>query len=495
MPPTRKRKHTALDAVEATPPEKRTRRTKPAPPKPVSNPKQDSRKSATKRKTRGKPVPLSDSEAEIEPTRDNDEPLKVVNISSSSEPESDSILASQTRKPRRKLAAAVASDSEEDGSNKYPKKRLRRVRPAPMSDAEVDEDMGSVSDQGGNPAVKQDSDNDSDDLELPPQPSSSRPTEKQRKNQALERYAQARKNRSSPAPVPATAVKEEEDDDEAESDLDMWEQLSPVPELDGEIGVGDNSAQLDDESFIVDEDDDADVVNDALGAMRYAHREIEEHFAVFVEYIVAINSDPDFLSTIEGNDKASYESAVTALKRHIDPLANAIVLSTWKAPFIATLNLRPILNDTFPCEGGDCHACWTRGKYSCDANGSYIISTRKGVYDPKTFRDISEKKKKIKYSKQTQFENNAEARNLPYPPKFPLTVGVRCYNRALAYHEARHYLYDVSTKVQEEMEKLCEENEELADDPNALFQEMQEQEIISKVSPRILFPAFRPTRR
>jgi hypothetical protein len=45
------------------------------------------------------------------------------------------------------------------------------------------------------------------------------------------------------------------------------------------------------------------------------------------------------------------------------------------------------------------------------------------------------------------------------------------------------------------MEKLCEENEELADDPNALFQEMQEQEIISKVSPRILFPAFRPTRR
>jgi hypothetical protein len=182
----------------------------------------------------------------------------------------------------------------------------------------------------------------------------------------------------------------------------MWEQLSPVPELDGEIGVGDNSAQLDDESFIVYQDDDADVVNDALGAMRYAHREIEEHFAVFVEYIVAINSDPDFLSTIEGNDsacnsflifsanfavlEASYESAVTALKRHIDPLANAIVLSTWKAPFIATLNLRPILNDTFPCEGGDCHACWTRGKYSCDANGSYIISTRKGVYDPKTFQ-------------------------------------------------------------------------------------------------------------
>jgi hypothetical protein len=40
--------------------------------------------------------------------------------------------------------------------------------------------------------------------------------------------------------------------------------------------------------------------------------------------------------------------------------------------------------------------------------------------------------KKIKYGKATQFENNAEARNLPYPPGFQLVIGQRCFNRALA---------------------------------------------------------------
>ncbi|KAF8191478.1 hypothetical protein K438DRAFT_891524 [Mycena galopus ATCC 62051] len=231
------------------------------------------------------------------------------------------------------------------------------------------------------------------------------------------------------------------------------------------------------DTFIVDEDEgDADA-NAALERMRYSSRELDEHFAVFVEYIIALHSDPEYLSTATEDEKEYFDTAVNALRRHLDPLADSMTLSTWKAPFIATLNLRPVLEDGLSTEGtGDCHACWTRGMYACDISGAYTISTKKGIYDHDTFEDKPEKK--IKYGKATQFENNAEARSLPYPPSFELIIGQRCFNRALAYHEARHYMYIISVKVKDKIQSLCEDDAELEKDPNALLEAMKEEHYI-----------------
>ncbi|KAJ7778612.1 hypothetical protein DFH07DRAFT_535175 [Mycena maculata] len=402
---------------------------------------------------------------------------------------SGAVASPPKRRATRKIE--VPSDSDEEEATAA-RKRLRRVKSSPV-DAESDSDTNaprkgrlrrkSDSEEGVEEPAKDDlvleSDDDPEDLALPVQPTSSKPTRKQLNASALERYAKARKNKSSPAPVPAGAAHEDKEED-------MWREFTPIPEVeDDEEEEEEDGEELEmenpEESFIVEENDgDADADADAaLDLMRYATRELDEHFAVFVEYIIAL-SDPEYLSTATADEKEYFETAVTALKRHIGPLADSMTLSTWKAPFIATLNLRPRLRDGVSCEGsGDCHACWTRGMYSCDLGGSYTLSTHKGIYDPNTFQDLPEKK--IKYGKATQFENNAEARSLPYPPRFELIIGKRCFNRALAYHDARHYLYGVSVRVKEKINSLCEDDPNLEEDPNALLQAMKEEDFITKL--------------
>ncbi|KAJ7491204.1 hypothetical protein FB451DRAFT_634280 [Mycena latifolia] len=429
--PRTKRKRTNVNAaadvestsLESPPPKKRARRV------PKSQP-QESDLSDTGVKPRWPLKPISDSELAPKKARRVKSPPPVANQNSDSEADgaSDSVPSPRKRRARPKIA--VPSDSEEDEGKNSPK-RLRRVKSPPV---DVESDPPTKSPRRGRLHRKSeeravehilDSDDDPEDLALPVQPTSSKPTRKQLKSSALERYAKARKNKSSPAPVPADAVDEEEED--------LFREFTPIPEIDSEesdaeqVDVEDNP----EESFIVDEDEEDADADAALDRMRYSHRELDEHFAVFVEYIVALDSDPEYLSTATEDEKEYFATAVTALRRHIDSLADSMTLSTWKAPFIATLNLRPVLADGISCDGNDnCHACWTRGMYACDVSGSYIISTKKGIYDPKTFQDVPEKK--IKYGKATSFENNAEARNLPYPPRFELIIGARCFNRALA---------------------------------------------------------------
>ncbi|KAJ7611603.1 hypothetical protein FB45DRAFT_1118682 [Roridomyces roridus] len=377
------------------------------------------------------------------------------NVSGESDDEDASDVV-PARKARRNIE--IASDSDEDERPK----RLRRAK------LEKDSDDESDSPQKGRLQRKSehvlDSDDDPEDLALPAAPTSSQPTRKELKSNALARYAKARKNKSSPAPVPSDAGHENEEEEEEDE------------------GEDDGSEDLDqaEEGFIVEEneqdaDDDA---NAALDIMRYSQRELDEHFTVFVEYIIALHSDPGYLSTATEQEKQYFETAVIALKRHINPLADSIVHSHWKAPFMATLDLRPSLKDGLVCDGsGNCHACWTRGKFSCDLSSSYELSTNKGIYDHSTFQDLPEKK--IKYSRQTSFENNAEARNLPYPPGFTLVIGARCFNRALAYHAARHYLYHIAVQVREKIKSLCEDDPELGDDPNAVFKKMKDEEFLT----------------
>nr|GAT59376.1 predicted protein [Mycena chlorophos] len=211
--------------------------------------------------------------------------------------------------------------------------------------------------------------------------------------------------------------------------------------------------------------------------MRYTHRDLEENFGIFVEYMVLLNADPKWRETASEDDKEYYATAVAALRKNIEPLADTMLHTTWKAPFIATLQLRPVLQDGVSCDRtGNCHACWTRGMYSCDVSGSYELSTRKGTYDQDTFQ----KKKEVglKYGTQTSFENNAEARNLPYPPKFKLYIGARCFKRATAYHEVRHCLYNYSVRVKERIEGLCEENSDLEGNVKAQLEALKEENFI-----------------
>ncbi|KAJ6606380.1 hypothetical protein DFH09DRAFT_7295 [Mycena vulgaris] len=488
--PRTKRKRTGADAAaeveptpESPPPKKRARRVAKQPP---IVPMQESDLSeaedleAVDRKPRRRLKALSDEEEVMLAPRKKARRVKSP-TPQDSDSEAEGASDSLPRKRRAPGRIAVLSDSEEGGGSDGPnRKRLRRAK-SPSPDVESDSPMKSPPRKGRlhrkpDPEVLElDSDDDPEDLALPVQPTSSKPTKKQLKSSALERYAKARKNKSSPAPVPADASDEEKANG-------LFREFTPIPEVDSEESDAEEEEVVDnpEESFIVDEDEgDADAdANEALDRMRYSHRELDEHFAVFIEYIIALDSDPEYLSTATEDEKEYFGTAVTALRRHIDSLADSMTLSTWKAPFIATLNLRPILADGVACQGNDdCHACWTRGMYSCDLSGSYALSTQKGIYDPQTFQDLPEKK--MKYGRATKFANNAEARNLPYPPRFELVIGKRCFHRALAYHEARHCLYGVSIRVKEKTKALCEENAELANDPNALLEAMKEEDFIN----------------
>ncbi|KAJ7221691.1 hypothetical protein GGX14DRAFT_430690 [Mycena pura] len=405
----------------------------------------------------------------------------------SADPESDaSGLAAAPRKRQTRVKVELLSDSDAD--EERPKKRLRRIK-LPAEDV-GESDPGTSSPRKSRLRRKSeekessapskgwvlDSDDDPEDLALPVQSTSSKPSKKEHMAGALERYAKARKNKTSPATAPVD-VKREEDNRE----------FTPIPEVDdddddddddeaGDDEAGDEEEQDNGEDFIAEDEEDADATT-ALDRMRYSHREFEDHFAVFVEYIVALNSDPNYLSTVTDNEKEYFETAIMALRRHFEPLADSMAHSTWKAPFMATLKLRPVLADGISCDRSyNCHACWTRGRYSCDISGSIILSTKKGTYDSKTFQNKSEKD--IKFGKKTSFENNAEARNLPYPPRFELVIGQRCFDRALAYHDAWHYMYNLSARVKEKIQSLSENDEDLADDPNALLQALKDENFI-----------------
>lgn len=483
--PRTKRKRTAAEEVagveraslESPPAKKRTRRVA----KPLvvqESDVSDVEIQVAKRKSRRlKPVP------DFEPvppkkTRRAKSPPPVAHQESDPEGSASDSVASPRKRRARPNIAMVPSDSEDEG-NAAPR-RLRRVKSPPL-DVESDPPTKSPTRKGRlrkeSEAEVLDSDDDPEDLALPVQPVSSKPTKKQLKSSALERYAKARKNKSSPAPVPANAKDEDSDD--------LFREFTPIPEIEDSDEESDaeemEAAENLEESFIVDEADGADPdATAALDRMRYSHRDLDEHFAVFIEYIIALDSDPEYLSTATEDEKEYFATAVTALRRQVDSLADSMTLSTWKAPFIATLNLRPLLADGVICPGNDnCHACWTRGMYACDVSASYSLSTQKGIYDPKTFQDIPEKK--IKYGKATSFENNAEARNLPYPPRFGLVIGARCFKRALAYHEARHSLYNISVRVKEKIKALSDDNEELANDPNALLEAMKEEDFVDRM--------------
>ncbi|KAJ7261274.1 hypothetical protein B0H12DRAFT_1106060 [Mycena haematopus] len=474
MGPT-KRKRTG--AAETSPPQKRARRVAKQTTIPIIDVREESDTSevVAPRKRKAKRATAKPESAPPPKKKKRAQPPPVV--SEDSDSDASNVVASPRK---RRIQRKVQSDSDDDPQDDAPKKRLRRVvRSSPVDDEESESLADSPQkgrlrrkseDDVKASTFELDSDDDPEDLALPVQPTVSRPTKKDLKSSALARYAKARKNKSSPAPVPVEAVDEKEE-----------REFTPFSdaEEDGLEDVAEEEEEAVDaeDTFIVDEDDaDADAALE-LERMRYSSRELDEHFAVFVEYIIALHSDPDYLSKATEQEKEYFDTAVNALRRHLDPLADSMTLSTWKAPFIATLNLRPILEDGLSTEGtGDCHACWTRGMYACDLSGAYTISTRKGIYDHNTFEPKPEKK--IKYGKATQFENNAEARSLPYPPNFELIIGQRCFNRALAYHEARHYMYSVSVKVKEKIQSLCEEDAEFENNPNALLKVMNEEHFI-----------------
>ncbi|KAJ7915556.1 hypothetical protein B0H13DRAFT_2000210 [Mycena leptocephala] len=467
-------------SLESPPPKKRARRVAKQTTIPVIDVQDSDASDAPKRTRRKAKAHIADSEPAPSPKAAKKKTQRLQTPTPppvASHDSDDEDVSPRKRRVQRKIE--VQSDSD-DAQDEVPK-RLRRVRKSSPVDVDSDSLADSPPRQGRLRRKSQeedvkastllDSDDDPEDLALPVQPTSSKPTQKQLRSSALARYAKARKNKSSPAPVPTDAVNEKE-----EREFTPFSEVEEEDEEPEDVADGD---EAENDTFIVDEDDgDADAdANAALDRMRYSSRTLDEHLAVFVEYIIALHSDPEYLSTATDDEKEYFDTAVNALKRHIDPLADSMTLSTWKAPFIATLNLRPVLADGLSCEGtGDCHACWTRGMYACDLSGAYTISTQKGIYDHDTFQDIKEKK--IKYGKATQFENNAEARNLPYPPRFELVIGRRCFNRALAYHEARHYMYSLALRVKEKIQSLCEDDEALAEDPNALLQAMKDESFI-----------------
>ncbi|KAF7305173.1 DUF4211 domain-containing protein [Mycena kentingensis (nom. inval.)] len=428
-----------IEKPASSPARKRTRR-----PAPVDSEDEGATETitpASKSKTRVKPKPVSVSDEE-------------------EEEESFSVK-------RRKVV--VAPESDEDEKEERPRKHKRLQRASSPA-----EDDGSLSDSPrksrfkrkgkGRDEDKYKLDSDDEDLLVSPpapssQPSSSQPSKRDLKLGALQRYARARKTRSSPPPIPEDAQKETELDFEPFPEVDEEDEDEEEEEEEEDVGVDEEEI---DDSFIVDEGEDDDA-NAELNVMRYANRSLEENFEVFVEYIVTLNADPDWKDKATEDDKAYFSTAVKSLRRNIEPLADSMVHTHWKAPYICTLNLRPSLQGGLAIDGtGNCHACWTRGKFSCDLSGSYEISTNKGTYDHDTF--LRKKEKGLKYGTKTSFENNAEARNLPYPPGFKLAIGKRCFNRTLAYHEVRHYLYNLANRIRERISALCEENEDLQDD-------------------------------
>ncbi|KAJ7677243.1 hypothetical protein B0H17DRAFT_1207159 [Mycena rosella] len=417
------------------------------------------------------------------------------------------------RAARRRQLAVMRSESEVGEDAEDPKtpipRRLRRGR----SEEEEDE-------KGDVPAGENDLDSDTDsanvdDLDrmstsrypmptytftVPTPPSPSKPTAKELRSAALQRYtktrntkpsptsarkniveaaeasAKTRKAKSSPTSAPVEDGAETSSVPDSEEDVDSTE-------TDGSDMGTEEDLDKSDASLIDDEDHAADEVlevEEALGPERYARRNIDGQLAVFVEYIVRLHYEPNLLSLTTTTED---DTAITALRRHMDGYANSMLLSTWSGPFTAMLQQRPVLIGPISCETDDCQACWTRGPYACSVSGSCTLTTRKGFYDRDgdTFQDIPERK--IEYDKETtcDFPNSAVAPKLLYPPGFRLVVGARCSHRAVAYHQARHYMYSISTRVRDEIESLCDQDDDLVGDKDSLLKALEEEEFVTEL--------------
>ncbi|KAJ7118819.1 hypothetical protein C8R44DRAFT_789361 [Mycena epipterygia] len=390
-----------------------------------------------------------------------------------SENETNSEVGSPRRRRWFKRSGSGSVDNTEDEAGYDPEtpkgKRIQRGKP-PQGDSEEEE----AGDDSSNADTA-----DIDDLELPVPPSPSKPSAKELKAEAFQQYRAARNHRSSPT-SDRRAAGDKEGGSSTGEDSESNTDASESDETDA--GTGDGSETTNTDFIVHDEDQTADVNEELRAALKpelYARRTIDEQFVVFVEYIARLYNEPNFLSdsAVAEDDKLPYQTAITALRKHFDGFANSMLLSTWSGPFAATLEQRPVLVGPVGCEPDDCQACWTRGPYSCSVTGSYTLSTRKGLYnrDHDTFQNIPEKN--LEYGKETtcDFPNSAEAPKLPYPPGFRLVVGARCAHRAVAYHQARHYMHNIATRVRDEIETLCDQDAELIGNTDALLKALDEE--------------------
>ncbi|KAJ7771571.1 hypothetical protein B0H16DRAFT_1881185 [Mycena metata] len=285
-------------------------------------------------------------------------------------------------------------------------------------------------------------------------------TPAQQKQAALRRLRGLRNQRSlsriAPKP-PGDEVEEARSDHESASGENLKEDRDSDAETDETSQYGG--------SFINDDDVDPEAakkVDAALAPDRDKRRSIEDHLAVFIQYIVELHFEPKLFSRISKADADYFRTAINGLRRDTSGFADSIRLPTWSAPFTVTLDLRPELeheyktDDRFPTKrhvvdpkkGYGCQACWTRGDKTCDGGGQRMLWTTGGTYDLRgdTFEG-SDEEEGTEYELDRYFKNRALALKIPYPPKFKLDVGARCCNRAAVYHEARHYPFVVATRV------------------------------------------------
>ncbi|KAJ7184386.1 hypothetical protein C8R46DRAFT_1063912 [Mycena filopes] len=362
--------------------------------------------------------------------------IKPERLPVSSEDEAESERPRSPTK-RRKLPAMAYAENESEST---PRQRLNRKGSESLSERAEE----------GNPSIADSA--DIDDLQLSTPPPPSKPTAKEVKRAALQELKFTRQNKSSP-----TTRKNIEDTEGLESSSSDSQTDESEPDAQSE-GLG---------SFIVEAPETVEAteaLEAALGPEYHARRGLDQHFTIFVHYLVRLCFDPDFLSvaTTSDSDRWYFEAAINAVRQRTDAIADSLLLSTWPSPFTFTLDSRPILVGPVQSEDSSCQACWTRGEQACSATGCYTLSTRKGFYNTKTFQ--AEPENDVEYCRETteDFENSAVAPKLRYPPGFRLVVGARCARRAAAYHQARHYLYNTFIRVKDEIERLCNENDEFA---------------------------------
>ncbi|KAK7006753.1 DUF4211 domain-containing protein [Favolaschia claudopus] len=374
---------------------------------------------------------------------------------------SDSDVGNAPRKPRlhRRLYSPTAGDSEDDlatpSKSKARKQSIGRESIVPDSEAsstiQGHQDDASTADTA-----------DLNDLEHSPTPSPTGPTPKQEKAAALTRLKLKREQRSSPRSARKTVVKEASD---SEDESLAWDPNSSASETGHSNSTYESEAessedQHDRDSFIDDanlpSETDPELVN-ALSPEYYARRDVEEHFTEYVEFLVKRHFDPDLLQNVSENDKWSYEAAIRTMRQRTEAVAESMVLSTWSTPFTTTLD-RPLLLGPMTAEDKDCQACWKRGNKACNTSGCCTLTTVAGFYNRETFENVLETDADVEYGKTTthDFENSALAPKFHYRPGFRLVVGAQCARRAVAYHQARHYLYHLYMRIEHEIERLCD---------------------------------------
>ncbi|KAF7353715.1 DUF4211 domain-containing protein [Mycena venus] len=360
---------------------------------------------------------------------------------------------------RRKLAIA-ASDSDND--------HTLRKRICPIKLEVDDSDIEKAADDRSSTADSA----DVDDLELPPAPTPSRPTKKEVHRTAIETLKNKRENKSSPATAHRTQIVGSDDESLA------WQSDPTDSESDRDTDSEGESSEQD--SFIDDTEQTVEADADlkaALGPEYYARRDLDEQFVSFVEFLVRLHLDPEVLSAddVSENERWSYEAALRIMRQRTEAVADSMQVSTWSTPFRATLDRRPTLSSV-SCKSNDpdCQACWTRGPMSCSAAGCYKLTTLKGFYNRKTFQEEPEEDVTYGYGTTRSFENSADVETFLYKPGSRLIVGARCAHKAVAYHQARHYLYNMFIRVKDEIERVCDEDSELDGNKDRLVKALNE---------------------